>query len=95
MEEAFYLSEDLMSMHGILYKKGRNFMKKYKKRWFALRDNAFFLKYYSSPSAIKEMGEIDILYMILPSFISLSYRLLLFTSWISAGFLIITFFFHS
>lgn len=59
MDEAFFLAEDLMSMHGVLYKKGRNLMKKYKKRWFSLPDNSFLLQYFTASQG-KLLGEIDI-----------------------------------
>jgi hypothetical protein len=58
-DETFFLSEDLMSMHGVLYKKGRNLVKKYKKRWFVLPENSFNLNYYSAPHG-KLLGQIDI-----------------------------------
>jgi hypothetical protein len=59
MNESFFLADDLMSMHGVLYKKGRNLMKKYKKRWFVLPDNSLLLHYFSAPNG-KLLGQIDI-----------------------------------
>eukprot|EP00026_Physarum_polycephalum_P008156 Phypoly_transcript_08234.p1 GENE.Phypoly_transcript_08234~~Phypoly_transcript_08234.p1 ORF type:complete len:426 (+),score=60.52 Phypoly_transcript_08234:2-1279(+) len=58
-DEPFFLSEDSMTMHGELYKKRRNLVKKYKKRWFVLSDNSFYLNYYSAPQG-KLLGQIDI-----------------------------------
>lgn len=61
MEEGFFLSEDQMSMHGVLYKKGGNLLgvKKYKKRWFVLPANSLSLQYFSAPNT-KLLGQIDI-----------------------------------
>jgi hypothetical protein len=59
MNEAFFLAEDHMSMHGVLYKKGSNLVKKFKKRWFVLPDNLPFVQYFSAPDG-KLLGHIDI-----------------------------------
>lgn len=59
MDEVFFLSEDQMSMHGVLYKKGGNLVKKYKKRWFVLPANSLSLQYFSAPNT-KQQGHIDI-----------------------------------
>lgn len=59
MDETFFPTGDLMSMHGVLYKKGRNLVKKYKKRFYVLPENSLVLQYFNTPHG-KLQGQIDI-----------------------------------